>query len=285
MEAAPQRLTVDAGDDLRLHVERVSPRAESRQPRALLLLHGFTSSSETWNTLRPELSVRHDVVTVDLPGHGRSSSPTDPARYALDRVADDLARVLDTLGVERAAVLGYSFGGRAALKFVLRHPRRVAALVLESTSSGIEDPVERTARVTADAELADVLEHEGIAAFVDRWEMLPLWTSQAALPEATRAKIRERRLAQSPIGLANALRGAGAGHDPAVFDRLGEITVPVLIIAGALDPRYVDFALRMSQHLPDSRVEIVPDAGHAVHIERPGEYRRIVEGFLASLRS
>lgn len=278
MAEGPRTLAVDAGDGLRLHVE-----CEGTGP-CVVMLHGFTSSGATWRALRAELKDRHTVVTVDMPGHGKSSTPTDPARYALDRFADDLARALDAVGAGRVAMLGYSFGGRAALKFALAHPDRLRALILESTSSGIEDPDQRTRRVTEDAALADVLERDGIAAFVDRWEMLPLWASQAALPASVRARIRERRLAQSPVGLANALRGAGAGLDPAVFDRLGEIQVPVVIIAGALDLKYVEYAMRMAGQLPTARVEIVPDAGHAVHMERPHEYQRIVKGFLASLR-
>jgi len=275
----PDVRTVDVGDGLVLHVERDGPSSDE----ALLLLHGFTGSAASWSELRPALRDRSPVIAVDLPGHGRSSAPDDPRRYALERLADDLERVTDRLGVRAVVALGYSLGGRAALKFALRHPARVRGLILESTSPGIERADERDARARSDTELVELLQREGIAAFVDRWEMLPLWASQAALPPERRAALRTQRLSQSARGLANSLRGAGAAADPAVFDRLGDIRVPTLLVAGALDLKYVDYAMRMSERLADARVEIVPDAGHAVHLEQPDHFARIVTSFLRNL--
>lgn len=276
----PDVLSVDAGDGLRLHVEREG----HGPPPPLLALHGFTGTGDTWQFLRSALREQCTVITVDAPGHGRSSAPSAPWRYALARYADDLSLVLDAAGAPLAAVLGYSFGGRAALKFALSHPARVAALILESTSPGITDPAERTARQRSDAELVALLEHQGIAAFVDRWERLPLWVNQERLDQATRARLRSQRLSQSARGLALSLRGAGAGEDPPVLDSLRDLQAPTLLIAGALDVKYVGFALRMAERMPSARVEIVPDAGHAVHLERPADYARIVAEFLASLQ-
>lgn len=266
---------VDVGDGLALHVERDG----SGPP--LLLLHGFTGSTITWSALRAALRDRFELLVVDLPGHGRSSAPPDPARYSLPRTADDLARVLDALDVARAAVLGYSMGGRVALQLALAHPDRIGALVLESTSPGISDRAERAARLAADAALASSIERGGIEAFVDRWEKLPLWASQHALGPVARARLRAERMAQRSEGLAQSLRGAGAGVERPVLDRLGALTMPVLVIAGALDAKYVALAHAMSERLPDARVEIVADAGHAVHLERPDAFAALVRGFLA----
>ncbi|HEV2641572.1 MAG TPA: alpha/beta fold hydrolase, partial [Candidatus Elarobacter sp.] len=211
-----EQLDVDVGDGLHLHVTR------SGFGPPLVVLHGFTGSSETWMPLRTALDDRHTIIAVDMPGHGHSSAPDDPARYALSRFSNDLARTLDMLGLERVALLGYSMGGRAALGFALAHPSRIAALVLESTLPGIADSAERAARVAADHDLADSIVRDGIAAFVDRWERLPLWASQATLPEDTRTRLRAQRLANRPDGLANSLRGAGAGANQAATDRLAE---------------------------------------------------------------
>ncbi len=238
---------VDAGDGLHLHV------VSSGNGPHVLLLHGFTGSAESWGSLRDALSDRLTVHAIDLPGHGASSTPRDPARYALDRLATDLTRVLDALGILRTAVLGYSLGGRAALRFALDHPDCVEALVLESASPGIADPVERGQRAATDIALAGLIEREGIEAFVDRWEQLPLWTSQAALPESTRRALRTRRLANRPDGLANSLRGAGAGMDAPVIDRLASIGAPTLLIAGALDAKYVALGRRMAEAIPQAQ--------------------------------
>src|SRR5687767_7332142 len=119
---------VDVGDGLHLHV------VSSGSGSPVILLHGFTGSTATWNSLRIALETRFTVHAVDLPGHGRSGVPAEAQRYRLERFATDLATVLDTLRLERAALLGYSLGGRAALRFALDFPGRVSALVLESIS-------------------------------------------------------------------------------------------------------------------------------------------------------
>jgi 2-succinyl-6-hydroxy-2,4-cyclohexadiene-1-carboxylate synthase len=274
-----ERLDVEVGGGLRLHIAR----AGSGPP--LVLLHGFTGSNETWATHRAALSARHTTLAVDLPGHGHSGAPDDATRYALDRFADDMDHMLDALQVQRAAMLGYSLGGRAALRFALRHPGRVAALVLESASPGVIDPVERAARLRSDAARADAIERDGVARFVEQWERLPLWASQACLPDATRARLREQRLANDPRGLANSLRGAGAGADPPVLVRLGTHQSPVLLIAGALDTKYVLLGRLMEEAMPDARLAVVPDAGHAVHLEQPAAFEALVTGFLDGLPS
>lgn len=265
---------VDVGDGLRLHVERAGSGP------AVVLLHGFTGSTVTWHRLRDDLGDRFTTILVDLPGHGRSDAPEDPGRYALSRFADDLVRVLDALRVPRAAVLGYSLGGRAALRFALAHRSRVDALILESASPGIAAAPERAERAAADAALATALERDGIEAFVDRWERLPLWASQERLPPETRAALRTQRLQNAPRGLAGSLRGAGAGADPAVTG-LGDLDVPVLLVVGALDARYVGIAEGMAAVLPRARLAVVPDAGHAVHVERPAAFTALVAEFLA----
>jgi len=270
---------VDVGDGLLLHV------TDNGAGPPLVLLHGFTGSTETWNPLVPHLAAVHRVIAVDLPGHGRSSAPSDPARYALDWFAGDLVRVLDDLSVDRVALLGYSMGGRAALRFALAHVDRLAALILESTSPGIPDPKLRSERIVADRMLADAIERDGIVAFVNRWEMLPLWESQEKLAGSARQKLREQRLTNTAIGLANSLRGAGAGVDQPVLDRLEGVQVPVLVVAGALDSRYIEHGRTMVGAIPNARMVVVPEAGHSVHVEQPEALTEAALSFLRGLPS
>jgi 2-succinyl-6-hydroxy-2,4-cyclohexadiene-1-carboxylate synthase len=270
-------LEVDAGESLRLHVER------SGGGPALLLLHGFTGSAATWGPLRAALGGEWTTLAVDLPGHGRSDAPDDAARYALPRVAAALAEALRVLDVERAAVLGYSLGARTALHFALRHPACVAGLVLESGSPGVGDPAARAARLASDAALADAIERDGIEAFVDRWERLPLWASQGALSPDARASLRAQRMAGCPRGLANSLRGAGAGVDPIPIEQLAAQTRPALLVAGALDHTYAALGRAMAAAMPRARFATVPDAGHAVHLEQPATLAGLVGEFLRDL--
>jgi 2-succinyl-6-hydroxy-2,4-cyclohexadiene-1-carboxylate synthase len=269
---------IDVGDGLRLHV------ASSGSGAPLLLLHGFTGSTETWTSLRAALGDRFAIHAVDLPGHGRSAAPQDPARYGLRRLADDLAAVIDALDIERAAVLGYSLGGRAALRFALDHPSRLHSLVLESVSPGVIDAAERESRRVADEGLAEAIERDGIPAFVERWERLPLWSSQSALPDARRAALRAQRLANSARGLANSLRGSGAAVEAPAIDRLAAMRVPTLLIVGALDAKYIGLGRFMEASMPAARLTVIDGAGHAVHLEEPAAYASAVAEFLEAVR-
>ena len=252
---------------------------------ALLLLHGFTGSSATW---MPHLSASggwrgFTTVAVDLLGHGHSDRPPDPRRYRMERCVEDLTALLDQLGVRRVAVVGYSMGGRVALHLALSAsggPDRLWALVLESASPGIEDASERKERLRSDAALAEAIEQEGIAAFIDRWQAQPLFATQARLPATALEELRRQRLRNDPVGLGNSLRGMGAGAQEPVFDRLSEIRTPTLLLAGAEDEKYCALARRTVASLPRARLQIVPEAGHAVHLERPGAFADAVREFL-----
>ena len=283
MSGAPRQFIaagrmIDTGDGLRLRV------VSSGEGPPVVLLHGFTGSAETWRELRSALEERHAVYAVELPGHGGSRAPDDPSRYALRRFADDLVKVLDALRVERAAVLGYSLGARAALRFALNYGSRVSGLILESGSPGISDERARSERRESDRALADTIEREGVIAFVDRWERSPLWESQEALPDRVKIALRTQRLLNSAKGLANSLRGAGTGEEPSVLDRLGTLNTPTLVIAGALDAKYVGLGTQLSSAIPNAKLALVEGAGHAVHLEQPQRFSELVAEFLASLR-
>jgi 2-succinyl-6-hydroxy-2,4-cyclohexadiene-1-carboxylate synthase len=246
----------------------------------LVLLHGFTGSAESWRAHVAVLSGIYTTLAVDLLGHGASDSPADPERFRMDRCAADLAAIFDHLGLAQVNLLGYSMGGRVALHMAVAHSERVSALVLESTSPGLAAPAERQARVASDEALANSIEQHGLEVFVDGWSRLPLFASQAALPDAVRAGLRAQRLRNNPRGLANCLRGLGTGVTPPLWDRLTEVRSPTLVIAGALDTKYVDIAQAMAAGLATSRLAIVPDAGHTTHLEQPEAFDRLVLEFL-----
>jgi len=246
---------------------------------ALTLLHGFTRDAREWEPLLPEWP-GFRLVSVDLVGHGRSDAPPDASRYTMAHAADDLAAVLDALGIGSTALLGYSLGGRVALHFALSHQQRLWALVLESASPGIADPAERAARRQSDAELADSILRDGLEAFVDGWQAQPLFASQSRLPAAVLAGERRRRLENSPVGLANSLRGMGAGAQDCLLPRFTELRVPALFVAGALDGRYAALARSMAGEAAGSEHRIIEGAGHTTHLERPREFAAAVGEFL-----
>lgn len=264
-----------------IHGVELEVRIAGRGP-AVLALHGFTGTARTWARLVDGLADERRVIVPDLLGHGRSSAPSDPARYALERQADDLAALLAALDALPADVVGYSMGARLALVLALRHPDAIRGLLLESPSPGIADDRERAQRRAADEALATLIEHDGLLAFVEAWEAQPLLASQAVLPEEARAALRAERLAHDPHGLAASLRGAGQGVMAPLGDRLPVIACPALVIAGALDLAGLARARSVAASLPDAHLEIVGGAGHAPHLERPDAFLALARASLAA---
>jgi 2-succinyl-6-hydroxy-2,4-cyclohexadiene-1-carboxylate synthase len=256
---------------------------DSGEGPALLLLHGFTGSGSNWNHLLPALTPHFRVITLDLPGHGSTEAPPDPQPYNIENSAADIAAILDSLKIERAVILGYSMGGRVALFFALHYPERVRALILESASPGLATVQERAERIASDEALAGFIEQADLEAFVDRWEKIPLFASQAALPEDVRAKLRRQRLQNRLQGLANSLRGMGTGAQPSLWEKLPGLTAPVLILTGELDSKFKHIGQQMQERLPNVRREVVAEAGHTIHLEKPRRFEDLVQGFLAGL--
>jgi 2-succinyl-6-hydroxy-2,4-cyclohexadiene-1-carboxylate synthase len=245
----------------------------------LLLLHGFAGSGSSWSGHVSELARTRRTIAPDLPGHGASGAST-PDRMTVERTADDLAALLARLDVRPADVLGYSLGARIALRLAVAHPDAVDRLVLESPSAGIEGPDERAARRAADEGLADRIERDGIEAFVDAWERNAVFASQLALPARTAARVRATRHANRPAGLAASLRGAGQGAMEPLFDRLGDVIAPSLVIRGALDDIGRPRAERVAAGIPGARLAVIEGAGHTPHDEQATTFRRLVLDFL-----
>jgi 2-succinyl-6-hydroxy-2,4-cyclohexadiene-1-carboxylate synthase len=228
-------------------------------PPTILLLHGFTQTGRSWDPVVAALAERYRALAPDLRGHG---SAADARPIDFERVRADLL----ALAPERFALAGYSMGGRIALGLALAAPERIERLVLIGTSPGLDDAVARRGRSATEAALADRIEGNGIEAFADLWGALPLWEGQP--PEVAAAADAMRR-AQSPGGLAAALRGLGLGAMEPLWDRLGELAMPVALVAGERDEKFIALAEQMADAIPDATVHVVPGTGHAAQLEAP----------------
>jgi 2-succinyl-6-hydroxy-2,4-cyclohexadiene-1-carboxylate synthase len=225
----------------------------------IVLLHGFTQTGRSWEPTIAALGERYRALAPDIRGHG-SAAGARPVDFPAVR-----ADLLDVLPA-RAALAGYSMGGRIALSLALAAPERISRLTLVGASPGLADPAERRARRMADDALADRIEAGGIEAFASAWSSSPLFAGQ---PAAVAAAAHAERLSQSPAGLAAALRGLGTGAMEPLWERLPELAIPVTLVAGERDAKFRAIAERMGDALPAATLHVVADAGHAVQLEAP----------------
>ncbi|MGZ4716002.1 MAG: alpha/beta fold hydrolase [Acidimicrobiales bacterium] len=236
--------------------------------RRFVLVHGFTQTSACWSPVDDPLAGLGDVVAVDAPGHGTA------AAVELD-LPDGARYVVDAGG--RGTYVGYSMGARFCLHAALARPDLVERLVLISGTAGLDDAADRADRRASDEALADHLLDVGVPAFLDEWLALPLF---AGLPPE-RAH-RAARQANTAAGLASSLRLAGTGTQVPLWDRLPELVVPVLVVAGADDAKFVDLARRMATAIgPNAELAVVEGAGHTVHLEQPDRFLDVLLPWLS----
>ena len=251
-----------------LHVERLgAPPPGGELPR-LALLHGFTQNAACWGPFGRALGRHFEVVAADLPGHGRSGHDEADLWEAGRLVAD---------AVGPAIHVGYSMGGRVALHAALGRPRAVTGLVLIGATAGIDDEAERARRRDADEALARRLSADGLPAFLDRWLANPLFAGLD--PEQA---CRAERLTNRAEGLAASLVACGTGTQEPLWDRLGALDIPVLVVVGERDHKFRALGERLVAALPPAagaRLVTIPGT-HAVHLEQPGPTAAaIIEAF------
>jgi 2-succinyl-6-hydroxy-2,4-cyclohexadiene-1-carboxylate synthase len=225
----------------------------------LVLLHGFTQTSRSWQSIAHALAGRYRPATPDLPGHGDFAGRRPASFEACDAYLRALTDGPFTL-------VGYSMGGRVALHAALALGDRVQRLVLIGATPGLADKGERVARAADDAALADRIEAIGIDAFVREWGAQPLFDG---IPRGVADAIHADRRRNTAAGLAAALRGLGTGVMPPLWDRLGELAMPVELVVGERDAKFRTIAERMAERIRTARVLVVPGAGHVAHLEVP----------------
>lgn len=246
-----------------------------------ILLHGFVGSAEDFRPLREQLG---DVVrsqALDWPGHGTRSNLRAPSDYTLEAHLSLIdSAVAGTSGP--IGLLGYSMGGRLLQHWLAsRRPTLPASsrIVLLSTGPGIAEPAERTNRQAGDAAVARLLREEGIVRFLHYWHSQTMFHPLLRLPREQLSPILQRRSSADPHGLALSLEGVGTGAIKDTWQGLTEITDATDIVVGALDAKYVEIAQQMQAKLRNVNLHILPDAGHAIHLENPSELARILRGF------
>ncbi len=237
----------------------------SGQP--LVILHGFTGSAEAMLPLAKCLSEERTIYLIDLPGHGQTGLLDDLSLHGFEETVRLLKDLLTHLDLEEVDLLGYSMGGRLALGFAVTYPETVNKLILVSSSPGLSDPNERRSRQRSDDDLADQIIEDGVENFVDSWMQQPLFASQQRLDPAILEEQRQQRLTNDAEGLAASLRGAGTGVQPSLWQSLDLVVADALLVVGEEDSKFRRIAMKMSAKFKESSISVIPDAGHAVHLE------------------
>ena len=267
------------GDDVRLNYEVIG------EGSPVTLLHGFTQSGRSWHEVVSLMPAGWKWVLPDLRGHG-ATRVQPGAPYTMEACTEDLVRLWDSLGIARTHLVGYSMGGRLALHVAAARPERILSLLTIGAHAGLDEEA-REGRRRGDEALAQRIENDGLEAFVNYWSSLPLFEGLERRGPSFLAQVRAARLDNHVAGLAESLRGMGAGAMRPVWNELGRVKVPATFVAGQLDHSYAASARRLAASVQEGRVVIVQRAGHTVHQERPEAFSRLLLAHLqaASERS
>ena len=229
------------------------------------------------------LAGAHRVVAIDLPGHGSNPRPVPEADVTVQSSVREVDRVVRSLSLDPVHLIGYSMGGRIALSYAVSPDARLASLTTIGASPGIADQDGRAARAASDAELASRIERRGIEWFTDYWSEQAILQPASVVGVGSAAAVRSLRLLNDPESLAVALRGLGPGSMPPLHDRIADIGVPALLVAGAADPKYVEASVAMAASMPNAQARVIDEAGHAVHLDNPAALATEVLSFLRAV--
>jgi len=247
---------------------------------ALVFLHGFLGNGRDWDFLQADFAKDYYCIFPDLPGHGANLRvlPAQPLTFRW--MAHGLARTLKGLEISSAHLVGYSLGGRLGLYFMIAYPERVKSLTLESASPGLSGRLERRERSHLDAQRAVYIETRGLDNFLNSWYQMPLFASVQQNPDLL-ARLKVWRKENDPQEIARVITELSPGRQPSLWGKLTAIQAPVLLLVGSLDEKYLGLVRQMAGLLPDARTEIIPNAGHNIHLESPNEFIQLLQDFLS----
>lgn len=255
---------------------------------AILFLHGFMGDRTEFELAIADISKQFYCVAINLPAHGE----IDVIKQMTDQIADQddyytiqstanlVIKFLDFLRIEQCFLVGYSMGGRLALYLTIYFPQYFHKVVLESASAGLRTAAEKSNRLAKDQKLATELEHlkhHDFRLFLENWYQQSIFASLRSHPNFP--QMLEKRLNNSPAQLAKSLRNLSIGMQPSLWEKLSENEVPLLLLVGELDLKFVQINQQMQQLCKLSQLEIVPNCGHNIHFENPNLFIEKIQSF------
>jgi pimeloyl-ACP methyl ester carboxylesterase len=255
---------------------------ETGSGHPIIFAHEFSADYRTWETQVRWFSREYRCITYNARGYPPSDVPTEAAAYGQDPATDDIAAVLDHLGIAKAHVVGLSMGASAVLHFGMRYPHLASALVVTGCGTGAIDPA--GFRTQSEA-LAGRWRKEGALAMAKEGGLSP---TRVQLRNKDRRGWEEfvRYLGEhSATGSANTMANYQALR-PSLFDlqdRISRINVPTLLIVGDEDEPCLETNLFLKRTIPTAGLWVVPRTGHGVNIEEPGLFNEAVQAFFSTV--
>lgn len=230
-------------------------------------------SEEVFKPLLKSLNEFCNPITIDLAGHGKSQTPADAELFSTERQCRQLKSVLDRLKFEKLYLYGYSMGGRLAFQMIARYPEYFKGAVIESAHCGIVAEAERQNRIRVDEDRAQKID-KNFYSFLREWQKMPLFKHT---PKVEKDRYGDIMASQNPVLIGASLKGFGAGVMPPVCDEISKSQIPITLVAGALDNKYVELMTEIAENHGQSKLYIVDGAGHRIHTDRPDKLARIIK--------
>ena len=244
----------------------------------IIALHGFTGCGLDFECFTQNTQQNFSWYAPDLMGHGQTLVSKNLEDYSFPAHISYLDLIAEKIG-KPFILLGYSMGGRLALKYALERPHFISKLILVSSSPGILDNSERKLRQDMDAALASKILEEGVNNFLMFWQEQPLIkSSQNNIPESIHKPILTRKSQNNALGLANSLKRMGTGTMDSHWNRLTEIDFPLTMITGENDKKFLEIAQQVKLMLPHAIHKVIPETGHAAIWENPEAFTSILIG-------
>jgi pimeloyl-ACP methyl ester carboxylesterase len=252
----------------------------------VIFVHEFAGDFRSHELQLRHFGKRYRAIAYNARGYPPSDVPEQVSSYSQGRAADDILSVLDHIGAPKGHIVGLSMGGFATLHFGLRHPTRALSLCIGGCGYGAEPDKREIFRAEADT-IAATLRRDGMQAFAARYAYGPTRVQYENKDPRGHAVFKEMLAEHSALGSANTQAGVQKER-PSLYtlvEEMKRISVPTLIITGDEDWPCLLPGVLMKQTIPTAALSVMPNCGHAINLEEPEEYNRIVGDFLALVDS
>jgi 2-succinyl-6-hydroxy-2,4-cyclohexadiene-1-carboxylate synthase len=247
----------------------------------ILFLHGFMGNIYEFEEAIKLLGDNFSCLTIDLPGHGKTQVLSDDS-YPMPSTAAAIIQLLDKLKIDQCYLIGYSMGGRLALYLALHFPHRFMKVMLESASPGLATENARLARIKSDAQIARkltrIMNKDDFLNFLNNWYQQPIFGDIKNHPQYK--YMIASRLTNYPLNLGKSLQFMGTGSQPCLWQLLMGNTIPLLLLVGEKDEKFIAINIAMAEKCHVAKLEIIDQVGHNIHLENTLSFVQNIQNFL-----